>query len=141
MRHGWTAKRGPTYADRLVVMFGPSLRRCYACCSVRGGDDAGDALHAPSLRLRLLRSLAALIAAAKVPAAPTACQSTANFALSFECFFDDCLLASILHRPILLAQDKLLDRAPGAAFGGYRGGRREAGLLAAACEAYAGGWV
>ncbi|EFN51092.1 hypothetical protein CHLNCDRAFT_141404 [Chlorella variabilis] len=66
--------------------------------SVRGGDDAGDALHAPSLRLRLLRSLAALIAAAK---------------------------------------DKLLDRAPGAAFGGYRGGRREAGLLAAACEAYA----
>lgn len=35
-------------------------------------------------------------------------------------------------------QDKLQDRAPGA-FGGYRGGRREAGLLAAACEAYAGG--
>ena len=34
-------------------------------------------------------------------------------------------------------QDKLLDRAPGA-FGGYRGGRREAGLLAAACEAYEG---
>lgn len=34
-------------------------------------------------------------------------------------------------------QDKLQDRAPGA-FGGYRGGRREAGLLAAACEAYAG---
>ena len=40
-----------------------------------------------------------------------------------------------------LLQDKLLDRAPGAAFGGYRGGRREAGLLAAACEAYAGGWL
>ena len=33
-------------------------------------------------------------------------------------------------------QDKLLDRPPGA-FGGHRGGRREAGLLAAACEAYA----
>ena len=35
-------------------------------CSVRGGDEGGDALHAPSLRLRLLRSLAAVIAAAKV---------------------------------------------------------------------------
>ncbi|KAL4426022.1 hypothetical protein ABPG75_010038 [Micractinium tetrahymenae] len=68
-----------------------------ALLSVRGGDEAGDALHAPALRLRLLRSLATAIAAAK---------------------------------------DKLLDRAPGA-FGGYRGGRREAGLLAAACEAYA----
>ncbi|PSC67210.1 nuclear pore complex NUP155 [Micractinium conductrix] len=68
-----------------------------ALLSVRGGDEAGDALHAPSLRLRLLRSLAAVIAAAK---------------------------------------DKLLDRPPGA-FGGHRGGRREAGLLAAACEAYA----
>lgn len=40
-----------------------------------------------------------------------------------------------LHLPV---QDKLLDRAPGAALGAYRGGRREAGLLAAACEAYAG---
>jgi hypothetical protein len=40
-----------------------------------------------------------------------------------------------LHLPV---QDKLLDRDPGAALGGYRGGRREAGLLAAACEAYAG---
>ncbi|PRW05942.1 nuclear pore complex Nup155 isoform B [Chlorella sorokiniana] len=68
-----------------------------ALLSIRGGDEAGDALHAPALRLRLLRSLAAVIAAAK---------------------------------------DKLQDRAPGA-FGGYRGGRREAGLLAAACEAYA----
>lgn len=35
-------------------------------CSIRGGDEAGDALHAPALRLRLLRSLAAVIAAAKV---------------------------------------------------------------------------
>ena len=35
-------------------------------CSVRGGDEAGDALHAPSLRLRLLHSLASVIAAAKV---------------------------------------------------------------------------
>lgn len=34
--------------------------------SIRGGDEAGDALHAPALRLRLLRSLAAVIAAAKV---------------------------------------------------------------------------
>lgn len=42
---------------------------------------------------------------------------------------------ALFHTPTL--QDKLQDRAPGA-FGGYRGGRREAGLLAAACEAYAG---
>ncbi|KAI3427442.1 hypothetical protein D9Q98_010357 [Chlorella vulgaris] len=78
--------------------FDAVVRVYEALLSTRGSDEGGDALHAPLLRLRLLRSLAALITAAK---------------------------------------DKLLDRAPGAALGGYRGGRREAGLLAAACEAYA----
>jgi hypothetical protein len=54
-----------------------------------------------------------------------------------------CLLAHPPPLPTLCPslQDKLLDRAPGAAFGGYHGGRREAGLLAAACEAYAGGYA
>ncbi|KAL4425159.1 hypothetical protein ABPG77_008264 [Micractinium sp. CCAP 211/92] len=92
-------------SDRVLLAMAGACQGSYeavvrvyeALLSVRGGDEAGDALHAPALRLRLLRSLAAAITAAK---------------------------------------DKLLDRAPGA-FGGYRGGRREAGLLAAACEAYA----
>ena len=138
--------------------------------SVRGGDEAGDALHAPALRLRLLRSLAAAITAAKVgPSrrwygtllalfwALPGRQSAHRGALGALCSAlatvhpcrvlpwhrlnraMSCLgIGSTAPCPGCPPQDKLLDRAPGA-FGGYRGGRREAGLLAAACEAYAGG--
>lgn len=120
----------------------PPPRACSRARSVRGGDEAGDALHAPSFRLRLLASLAAAIAAAKVGLGGlgwggkvwVGVRASAGSAASPHlcCRIDACVA-----RPDPLAQDKLLDRAPGA-FGGYRGGRREAGLLAAACEAYGG---
>lgn len=44
------------------------VRAYEALLAVRGGDEAGDALHAPTLRLRLLASLADAVAAAKVRA-------------------------------------------------------------------------
>lgn len=76
-----------------------AVRAYGALLAVRGGDPQSEELHAPALRLRLLRALALAISAAR---------------------------------------DKLLDAAPGAALGaGLRGGRREVGALAAACEAYA----
>lgn len=53
-------------------------------------------------------------------------------------YFTASPCVALSESPAPQLQDKLQDRAPGA-FGGYRGGRREAGLLAAACEAYAGG--
>jgi nuclear pore complex protein Nup155 len=78
-----------------------AVRAYEALLAARGGDPHGEELHAPFLRLRLLRSLRDVIEAGR---------------------------------------DAAADRAPAAA-GGYagsgRGGRRELGVLAAACEAYA----